>query len=832
LTKAILLLWWFVATAAAANIDNNQRTKNQRTKKRTQERGLYWEFEPFDATVDPNDVQEIHVVFSNHMDVGFNSRAWCDGGSLQGCIGPQISIDGQKCRPWSYYVINANMNTFIPRAANLANELRNTKYGFSYMTHPYAVAFLLDCEESGLTDWRPGPTYGKNLLECPNRTTIQQFKEAVKSGDVWWHAFPHNPMPGLYDASLFNASLAIGRSIAQELGVREPTTYSQRDETGMTRSIVPLLAANNVGMISLGAGGGSGGHPVIPDLFVWKDNATNTSVIFVFDHGYGGGLHVLPSNGVGIYCAWNTDNGGPLSKPSIENIYNGLRKKYPNANVHESTFDDFYDVASQHKQGLPIITKEIGDTWLYGVPADPFKNVMFRELSRHRRDCIERNLCQVSDVTMKRFDRLLTKIPEHTWGEDTTWYLSSYLGNRAYPLGDYMNWTNVQFDQALKSPEYHMAIESWLDQRNYLSSAIDVLEKDNKYTALASQMKDAMANILPSIPDTTEYEKIPGTPAEQSANWFTCNGRSYRINMDMSMILGAAKGEEKTRRGGGASTSAAEHVLGLYTYQTIDASDYTKFDQDYGMSYCTPTTEDAGCHNFNKPNMTSAHPVHSETNPSLVQIYVKKNNSIEHDGDVCAFHVSGSLPIKLHEMYGAPSTIWTSVKISVPAAAHSDDERISLIFNVQWFNKTKTRLAEAQWVTFNPYVMSPNGGGWAMRGFRKTGLSNDAANNGIDPMKVVTHGAVHLHSLGPFSTIEYRQNSTKTTEAITLTSLDVPIVSAGLLSPFPTPGNWTIDLSEGMHYNLQNNIWNVNFPQWYPFIDGDKDARFRFEVEL
>ena len=24
---------------------------------------------------------------------------------------------------------------------------------------------------------------------------------------------------------------------------------------------------------------------------------------------------------------------------------------------------------------------------------------------------------------MKRFDRLLTKIPEHTWGEDTTWYL-------------------------------------------------------------------------------------------------------------------------------------------------------------------------------------------------------------------------------------------------------------------------------------------------------------------------------------------------------------------------------------------------------------------------
>ena len=53
-------------------------------------------------------------------------------------------------------------------------------------------------------------------------------------------------MPGLYDASLFNASLELGQSLADQLNVRRPTTYSQRDETGMTRSIVPLLAAKNI----------------------------------------------------------------------------------------------------------------------------------------------------------------------------------------------------------------------------------------------------------------------------------------------------------------------------------------------------------------------------------------------------------------------------------------------------------------------------------------------------------------------------------------------------------------------------------------------------------
>ena len=70
-------------------------------------------------------------------------------------------------------------------------------------------------------------------------------------------------------------------------------------------------------MISLGSGGSAGGHPVIPDLFVWRDVASDTQVLFAHDHGYGGGLHVLPSNGKALYCAWNTDNGGTRINPHL-----------------------------------------------------------------------------------------------------------------------------------------------------------------------------------------------------------------------------------------------------------------------------------------------------------------------------------------------------------------------------------------------------------------------------------------------------------------------------------------------------------------------------------
>ena len=270
---------------------------------------------------------DIHVVFSNHLDVGFNSRAWCDGGAYKGCIHPNQTIDGQQCRPFTNYVIQANIDTFIPRAIQMAKDLRNTSTPFSYMTQSFVAAFLLDCAGSGLNDWRP-QNQNKSLLKCPPASAVAEFKEAAKRGDIWWHAFPHNAQPGLYEASLFNASIAMSAKMARDLGVRQPTTFSQRDETGMTRAIVPLLQANGVQMISLGSGGSAGGHPEIPDLFIWRDEPTDTEVLFAFDHGYGGGLHVLP-NGHALYCAWNTDNGGPLPLKSVQSTYENLRRRHP-----------------------------------------------------------------------------------------------------------------------------------------------------------------------------------------------------------------------------------------------------------------------------------------------------------------------------------------------------------------------------------------------------------------------------------------------------------------------------------------------------------------------
>jgi hypothetical protein len=32
----------------------------------------------------------------------------------------------------------------------------------------------------------------------------------------------------------------------------------------------------------------------------------------------------------------------------------------------------------------------------------------------------------------------------------------------------------------------------------------------------------------------------------------------------------------------------------------------------------------------------------------------------------------------------------------------------------------------------------------------------------------------------------------------------------------------------GVHFALVGNIWNTNYPFWFPWLQGDEDSRFRF----
>jgi len=68
--------------------------------------------------------------------------------------------------------------------------------------------------------------------------------------------------------------------------------------------------------------------------------------------------------------------------------YEILRAEFPNAQLKASRLDDFFDVAQSVSAKLPVVTSEIGDTWIQGVASDPRKCAEYRAVSRVVRHCL------------------------------------------------------------------------------------------------------------------------------------------------------------------------------------------------------------------------------------------------------------------------------------------------------------------------------------------------------------------------------------------------------------------------------------------------------------
>ena len=109
----------------------------------------------------------------------------------------------------------------------------------------------------------------------------------------------------------------------------------------------------------------------IPPLSVWRDEASDAEVVLTYETAYGttATVFVLP-NGVALCAAWAGDNTGPPPLADVQGFYATLKAAYPAAEVAASTFDAFFAVANwpEVKSKLPVVTEEIEDAWIYGVP--------------------------------------------------------------------------------------------------------------------------------------------------------------------------------------------------------------------------------------------------------------------------------------------------------------------------------------------------------------------------------------------------------------------------------------------------------------------------------
>ena len=190
-------------------------------------------------------VKHVHVITSCHLDIGFKDT--------------------------SANILNNYFDIFIPRAVEHGKLIRQNKFPdvfhgdrLDFMFQSWVISMYLDCPI--------------NMgLHCPSKENITATEEAIRKGDITWHAFPHNAQLEIMSESMIEAGLDLTFRLDEKFNLKKKQTLSQRDVPGASRSIIPILKRNNVTAISIGANGGST-PPALPPCFVWQDQNSQEEI--------------------------------------------------------------------------------------------------------------------------------------------------------------------------------------------------------------------------------------------------------------------------------------------------------------------------------------------------------------------------------------------------------------------------------------------------------------------------------------------------------------------------------------------------------------------------
>ena len=366
-----------------------------------------------------------------------------------------------------------------------------------------------------------------------------------------------------------------------------------------------------------------------------------------------------------------------------------------------------------------------------------------------------------AEVEIFDFDRRLLLVPEHTWGLDIR-----------VSLGDASAWDAASFNAARRLARFRRVEASWREQREYIDRAINALPTHRRAEARASlQLLRAHKPRRSGWTESDPREAIEG-------EFF-----SLRLDPTTGSVVSLVESRN------GCEWSDCREGLGALSYQTFSAADYDRFYRQYVIN--KRANKLWAPDDYGKPGVAVAEPESRLWRPSLRWL----GRRIDEHAQRALVELE--LPQEAVERYGAPASAFVLVTLSLRTPV--------VWFDLQWFDKAATRLPEALWFTFAFGGTSPDG--WRLQ---KLGQL-------VSPLEVVANGNRKLHAV--LDGARYDDGKT----AIELRTLDAPLVAPGERSLLDF--NNRQPRSGALHFNLYNNLWGTNFPQWY-----DENARFRFSL--
>lgn len=541
-------------------------------------------------------IQKVLVIFKTHLDIGFTDLA--------------------------KNVTEKYLNSFIPGAIKTAKTLKSSATDARFV-------------------WTTGSWLISEYLRTKSAEECAELERAIKNGDICWHGLPFTTHTELMSAELFNYGLSLSKRLDECFG-KKTTAAKMTDVPGHTKAIIKHMSRAGIEFLHIGVNPAST-PPDVPSLFRWR-NDSGEEIMVMYQGDYGE-YSEIGNSGIAVYFAHAHDNAGVQSPDEVTELYGKLKSKFPDAEIIAADLNLLAEEVKKIKSTLPILTDEIGDTWIHGVATDPKKVSCFRGLER-----LWKSIEESPDY--ERLARGLIMIPEHTWGLD-----------EKITLHDNRNYARKDFEKARSSPEYRRMETSWEEQRNYLYSAARELSAENR-------------------------EKAERVIAESCRRPADISGLE-KISPDGTVFLGDFEikfneaGEICFLKNGDLVIADESNRLCTLMYEQFGAEDYERFYKQYIRA--DYDWSDAGFdwakEDFTKPGIEAALKRHIEYMPKC-EVFYGENKAV----------VIYAFPNVATEQGGCPRRFDLEITAS-------DNE---LHFDLAWFEKTANRIAEAIWFGFNP----------------------------------------------------------------------------------------------------------------------------------
>lgn len=666
-------------------------------------------------------IKKVFVIHKTHLDIGFTDSAAA--------------------------VLHRYMETFIPGAIATARECnKDGKKNFVWTVGSYLIELYLE--------------KGQNP---------QLLVDAINDGIIAWHGLPLTTHTELMDGKLFQYGLSISQRLDERFG-RHTIAAKMTDVPSHTHTMVPYLAKAGIQYLHIGINASSKMVKLPP---LCRLRYGEDEIILDYAAFYGA------SSVCGEYAmefAHTPDNSGPPSPESVAAEMERLREKYPGAEIVSGTMDEFVEIVLAHKDELPIVTEELGDTWIHGVSTDPYKSAAYYELLRLRDQWEAEDPAAKDSPAWREFCRNLLMVVEHSWGRDVKRWLSDWrnwekqdfyaarerdhiTAEDVMPAGELLREFTIHHEPTFVAGlcSYKTLESSWEEQREYVENAVKALPQP--------WQEDACKRLA-----TLRPENAPACNLTTEEREFTLNGWHLKVQKDGSLAL-LGKGPRIYQNA----------WLGRLVYEVYSAK--TVFDNLEAYNRNLEHTRVWAEGDFSKPGLDKVPDLKDETFAYQVQQVEAEENTLR---------LWLTTAERASEKYGAP-------RLAVVTYTFGDSVEVEL----EWFQKDASRIPEGVFFGMNPDFQDG-------QAITLTKLSLP-----IDPYHVREGGNRKLH-VSP--SIRWDEGEIK--------SFHAPLVSVGGRHLYDENEEYG-SAAEGMYYLLCNNRWGTNFPLWY-----GENARFRFAVTL